>query len=63
MTNHYEIKWHMRAILLDWMCEVCFEFGLKIETYQLAINYVDRYLIKTRNLKEKELQLLGVTSL
>jgi len=28
----------MRAILLDWMCEVCSEFGLKVETYQLAVN-------------------------
>jgi len=28
----------MRAILLDWMEEVCAEFGLKRETLHLAMN-------------------------
>lgn len=34
----------MRAILLDWMMEVCTEFKMKRETYYLAVCYVDKYL-------------------
>lgn len=32
----------MRAILLDYMQEVCAEFGLKRETFHLSMNYADR---------------------
>jgi len=40
----------MRAILLDWMMEVCAEFNLKRETFHLAVIYVDRYLSDTNNM-------------
>ena len=36
----------MRAILMDWMQQVCMEHMFKRETYHLACYYVDRYLIK-----------------
>lgn len=42
----------MRAILLDWMMEVCAEFGLKRETFNLALNYTDRYLLSESGLNE-----------
>jgi Cyclin, N-terminal domain len=58
-----EVKWKMRAILLDWMCEVCSDYTLKRETYHYAINYVDRYLTVVPNVKKKKLQLIGVTAL
>ncbi len=58
-----QINWTMRAILFDWMMEVCMEFGLKRETYHYAINYVDRYLSAVPNLPKIELQLIGVTAL
>ena len=34
----------MRAILYDWLMEVCNEFTLKRETYYLATYYIDRFL-------------------
>ena len=57
------INWSMRAILLDWMMEVCMEFTLKRETYHYATNYVDRYLTRFANLPKIKLQLVGVTAM
>lgn len=53
----------MRAILLDWMMEVSCEFAMKRQTYYLAINYVDRYLMSVSAIPKTQLQLVGVTSL
>lgn len=33
-----------RAVLLDWMMEVCAEYTLKRSTYYKAVNFVDRFL-------------------
>jgi len=57
------ITWMMRAILLDWMMEVCMEFTLKRETFHYAVNYVDRYLSAVPNVQKWELQLVGVTAM
>ena len=32
----------MRAILVDWMQEVCKDYLFKRETYHYAINYLDK---------------------
>ena len=56
------INWLMRSILIDWMMEVCSEFGISRETFHYSINYVDRYL-SIRFIEKWELQLVGVTSL
>ena len=53
----------MRAILLDWLIEVCEVYKLHRETYYLAIDYIDRYLSKKKSLPKTHLQLLGITSL
>lgn len=53
----------MRAVLLDWMMEVCSEFTLKRETYHLACTYVDRYLSLHSNCPRAEFQLLGLAAL
>lgn len=53
----------MRAILLDWMMEVCSEFTLKRETYYLSVSYVDRYLSACAEVKKAEFQLLGLTAM
>jgi hypothetical protein len=52
----------MRVLLLDWIMEVCDEFGLKRETYHLAAYYCDMYLTKKLCSVDK-LQLLGAASL
>jgi len=46
---------NMRAILVDWMMEVSEEFGLKRETYHIAINLVDRYLSNSLHIKKRDL--------
>jgi hypothetical protein len=38
------LNWFMRAILVDWMMHVCYEFGLKRETFHLAVALADKYL-------------------
>ena len=53
----------MRTILIDWMMEVCMEFTLKRETFYYAVNFVDRYLSRVKNIKKNNLQLIGVTSM
>jgi cyclin E len=53
----------MRAILFDWMMEVCTEFTLKRETYHMACNFVDRYLSLSQSIPKNYLQLLGVSAM
>lgn len=53
----------MRAILLDWIMEVCEVYHLRRSTYHLAVDYVDRYLSIKPNVPKTQLQLLGVTCL
>jgi len=63
LNLHTNIKWHHRCILLDWTMEVCFELGLKRQTWWLASNLTDRYLRVKPDIYEKELQLIGVACL
>jgi hypothetical protein len=60
-TNQNEVSSIMRAILVDWMMEVCNEFTLKRETFHYSLNYVDRFLSIHKNVKKEELQLVGVS--
>lgn len=53
----------MRAVLLDWMMEVCSEFTLKRETYYLSVSYVDRYLSACAGVKKEEFQLVGLSAM
>ena len=57
------IVWTMRAILLDWMQEVCSDYLFKRETFHYAINYVDRYLTIVHHIEVKDLQLVGLGAL
>lgn len=53
----------MRAVLMDWMMEVCSEFTLKRESYYLACNYVDRFLSLRPGCQRAEFQLLGLAAI
>lgn len=57
--NHARI----RAILLDWLIDVCEVYKLHRETFYLATDYLDRYLSRTKNFQRTQLQLLGITTL
>jgi hypothetical protein len=61
--HHPQLNPRMRAILLDWLAEVCEDYALHRETWYLAVNYIDRYLMGTRCMPTHKFQLLGVTAL
>lgn len=63
LKNHPELEPRMRAILLDWLTEVCEVYRLHRETFYLAQDYVDRFLVAKPNLPRNCLQLLGATAL
>ena len=58
-----EMSPSMRAILIDWMIEVCTDFHLKRDTLHLAVNFLDRYLSFVPNIPKWKFQLIGITSL
>ena len=62
-ANQSDITESIRAILIDWMIEVCADFSLKRDTLYIAANYVDRYLSIVSDLPKWELQQVGITSL
>uniref|UniRef100_A0A182M5W0 Uncharacterized protein n=1 Tax=Anopheles culicifacies TaxID=139723 RepID=A0A182M5W0_9DIPT len=61
--EHPGLQPRMRAILLDWLNEVCEVYKLHRETYYLAVDYIDRYLSRQKDMKKSHLQLLGITAL
>ncbi|XP_045784696.1 cyclin-A2-like [Maniola jurtina] len=50
-----------RSILVDWLVEVCDEYGQQSETLHLAVSYVDRFLSYMRVVRTK-LQLVGTAA-
>lgn len=63
LQRHSAVQPRMRAILLDWLIEVCEVYRLHRETFYLAVDYIDRYLSSTSDLPKTRLQLIGVTCL
>lgn len=61
--RHPTLQPRMRAILLDWLIEVCEVYKLHRETYYLAMDYIDRYLSTHQNVPKSQLQLIGITCL
>lgn len=62
-TTQQFITPYMRAILLDWMMEVCSEFMLKRETFHMAVNHLDRFLMSYGPVQKTEFQLVGLVSM
>ncbi|XP_041975567.1 G1/S-specific cyclin-E [Aricia agestis] len=63
LDNHPNLQSRMRAILLDWLNEVCEVYKLHRETFHLTVDYVDRYLANTADVEKGRLQLIGITCL
>lgn len=61
--HHAGLQPRMRAILLDWLIEVCEVYKLHRETYYLTLDYLDRYITKKHNISKSQLQLIGITCL
>ena len=62
-ARHPAIQERMRAVLFDWLIEVCEVYRLHRETFYLATDFIDRYLARTEDVPKTRLQLLGVTCL
>ncbi|XP_046637607.1 G1/S-specific cyclin-E1-like [Daphnia pulicaria] len=60
---HPSLQPRMRAILLDWLVEVCEVYRLHRETYHLALDFVDRYLATQTDIPKQQLQLIGIAAL
>lgn len=64
LNYHIGIHIRMRAILLDWLIEVCEVYKLHRETYYLAVDFLDRFLTsKMMKINKTHLQLIGITCL
>ncbi|XP_077292152.1 cyclin-A1-like [Arctopsyche grandis] len=62
MRKQTDITHSMRAILIDWLVEVCEEYRLETETLYLAVSYIDRFLSYMAVVRAK-LQLVGTTAM
>lgn len=62
MDRQAEINHKMRAILIDWLVEVQERYKLRYLTLHLTVGIIDRYL-SLRDVKRRQLQLLGVTAM
>jgi len=62
MKNQEEINEQMRAILVDWLIEVHYNFQLRPQTLYICIQIIDNYLNLIK-IKRTKLQLLGITAL
>ena len=63
LHKHQGLQPRMRAILLDWLNEVCEVYKLHRETYYLALDYLDRYLSTNVSVSKTFLQLIGISCL
>uniref|UniRef100_A0A3B3RL83 Cyclin E1 n=1 Tax=Paramormyrops kingsleyae TaxID=1676925 RepID=A0A3B3RL83_9TELE len=63
MERHPHLQPKMRAILLDWLMEVCEVYKLHRETFYLAQDFFDRFMATQRNILKTTLQLIGISAL
>ncbi len=59
LARHPCLQPRMRAILFDWLVEVCEVYRLHRETFYLAVDFIDRYLGSTTNMPKTRVQLIG----
>lgn len=63
-AQHPQMNPRNRAILVEWMMEVCYQECQHRETFHLAVDYVDRYLeAAPREINLKNFQLLGTAAM
>ncbi|XP_056378438.1 G1/S-specific cyclin-E2 [Hyla sarda] len=60
---HSFLNPNMRSILLDWLLEVSEVYSLHRETFYLAQDFFDRFMLTQISVNKSMLQLIGVTSL
>ncbi|KAJ0182593.1 hypothetical protein K1T71_001962 [Dendrolimus kikuchii] len=62
LRNQTAVTGKMRATLLDWLVDVHQQFNLILETFQLTVGIIDRYL-QVASVQRNRLQLVGITAL
>lgn len=62
LANQPVVTERMRMILIDWLVDVAIKFKVHPETYYLAVDIVDRFLMQN-SVARVQLQLVGVTSI
>ncbi|KAK5854670.1 hypothetical protein PBY51_004845 [Eleginops maclovinus] len=63
MQKHPALQPRMRSILLDWLIEVSEAYILHRQTFYLAQDYFDRFMLTQENIEKNMLQLIGITCL
>ncbi|XP_008291124.1 G1/S-specific cyclin-E2-like [Stegastes partitus] len=63
IEKHPTLQPRMRSILLDWLIEVSEAYTLHRQTFYLAQEYFDRFMLTQSNIEKGILQLIGVTCL
>ena len=62
ILSQKEITEQMRSILIDWIIDVHYKFGLTDETLYMTVLIIDRYL-SYKPIEKMKFQLLGITAL
>uniref|UniRef100_A0A665T981 Cyclin E2 n=1 Tax=Echeneis naucrates TaxID=173247 RepID=A0A665T981_ECHNA len=63
LQKHPMLQPRMRSILLDWLIEVSEAYKLHRQTFYLAQDYFDRFMLTQANVEKGILQLIGITCL
>ncbi|CAM4703422.1 unnamed protein product [Leuciscus chuanchicus] len=63
IQQHPALQPKMRSILLDWLIEVSEVYTLHRETFYLAQDIFDRFMLTQKGTGKDQLQLIGITSL
>ncbi|TDH65422.1 hypothetical protein CCR75_007755 [Bremia lactucae] len=63
MAHQSNINSKMRAILVDWLVDVHYKYGLLSQTLHIAILLIDYFLEKNLSIGRRRLQLVGVTAM
>ncbi|KAL7883848.1 hypothetical protein SRHO_G00015060 [Serrasalmus rhombeus] len=63
LDRHPGLQPKMRAVLLDWLMEVCEAYVLHRQTFYLAQDFFDRFMLTQEDVQKERLQLIGITAL
>ncbi|KAJ0054929.1 hypothetical protein NL108_007114, partial [Boleophthalmus pectinirostris] len=61
--KHPRVNPNTRSILIDWLMEVSEAYTLHRQTFYLAQDYFDRFMLTQKNIEKNLVQLIGVTCL
>lgn len=63
MTHQSDINPKMRAILVDWLVDVHYKYGLLPQTLHIAVLLIDHFLAKSLTIARQRLQLVGISAM